>query len=755
VSTAEQATPSRESARSAQRVRRVAIIGNPNTGKSTLFNALTGLNARVGNYPGVTVEKKTGALAPGLELLDLPGTYSLAAHSPDEMVAVNVLLGGLDGEPRPDLVIVIADASNLQRNLFLATQVLETGLPVVLALNMVDAAKQAGITVDAEKLGAALGVPVIPTVASSGEGVQKLRDAIQVYLGTAPPQPKWTWPEPLAREIGALTQALSVDRFLAARALIDEGGAAEDVLCKKHDAARAALAQARARLKAAGQPPAKLEIQMRYAWIAQAIGPCMDRHPTGARLTDRLDHVLTHRLLGTLIFVALMTLVFVTIFVAAEPFMDQIEAGFTWLGKRAAAAFAGTSLEGGTLQSLVVKGVIAGVGGVLVFLPQIAFLFCFIALLEDCGYMARAAFLMDRVLRFCGLSGHSFIPMMSSFACAIPGIMATRTISNPRDRLTTMLIAPLMSCSARIPVYGILCDTFVPHEPLHGFLPALVFAAMYFVGILTAIPVALILKKTLLKGPTPPFVMELPPYRMPLLGSVWRRVWDASKAFTVRAGTVIFAITVVLWALLYFPHSKEIAVKYEDQRAFLRAEDLPEEETKARLAELDKQEAGAHLRNSVLGRAGHCIEPAVKPLGWDWRIGVAALASFPAREVVVSTLRIIYDLGPEEGGGAEEEGDGANEAAADGAAEAPPENADLAEKLQASTWPDGRKVYTLPVALGLMVFFALCAQCAATLVTIKKESGSWKWAVFTFVYMTALAYAGALLTYQVGTALLG
>ena len=742
----------RESGPSTQRTRRVAIIGNPNTGKSTLFNALTGQNTRVGNYPGVTVEKKTGTLGPGLELLDLPGTYSLAAHSPDELVAVRVLHGSQDGEPRPDLVVVIADASNLQRNLFLATQVLEVGLPVVLALNMIDAAKQVGITVDPEKLGAALGVPVIPTVASTGQGVQPLRDAIQRNLDADPPKPKWSWPVPLAQELDALTKSLNVDRFLAARALVDEGGAAEDLLCKKESAGRSALAEARARLKAAGHPPAKLEIQMRYAWIAQAIGPCQDRHPTGAHLTDRLDHVLTHRLLGSLIFVALMTLVFVTIFKLAAPFMDWIDTGFAWLGEQATAAFVGTALEGGALQSLAVDGVIAGVGGVLVFLPQIAFLFCFIALLEDCGYMARAAFLMDRVLRFCGLSGHSFIPMLSSFACAIPGIMATRTISNPRDRMTTMLVVPLMSCSARIPVYSILCNTFVPQEPLQGFLPALVFAAMYFVGILTAIPVALILKKTLLHGPPPPFVMEMPPYRRPLFASVRSRVWAASKAFTVRAGTVIFAIAVVLWALLYFPHSEAVTEKYESQRAVLQNENLTQEETTARLADLDKLETGEHLRNSVLGRAGHFIEPVVKPLGWDWRIGIAALASFPAREVVVSSLRIIYDLGPEESAAVGTLDPTVLNASAP---DAPPENADLAQKLQAATWPDGRKVYTLPVALGLMVFFALCAQCAATLVTIKKESGAWKWAVFTFVYMTTLAYVGALLTYQVGTALLG
>ncbi|MBI3829441.1 MAG: ferrous iron transport protein B [Planctomycetes bacterium] len=736
-----------QAAATGARVKRVAIIGNPNTGKTTLFNALTGLSARVGNYPGVTVEKKTGALAPGIELIDLPGTYSLAAHSPDEMVAVNVLHGDQDGEPRPDAIVVIADAGNLQRNLYLLTQVMEIGLPIVVALNMVDAAKQAGVTVDAKLLSAALGLPVVPTVASKGVGMNELREAVRSALNdAAPTKPLWAWPPSIKKEIDALTSACGIDAFLAGRALIDEGGSAEAALAaRKGENARKALHEARARLKAGGAPPAKLEIQMRYAWIGRTLAPCIDRQPAGPSLTDKLDRALTHRVLGSFIFVLLMTGVFVTIFVAARPLMDWIQAGFDWLGGELSAAFAGGSLEGGMLESLLVKGVIAGVSGVLVFLPQIAFLFLFIALLEDCGYMARAAFLMDRVLRFCGLSGHTFIPLMSSFACAVPGIMATRTISNQRDRFTTILIAPLMSCSARIPVYGLLCYAFVPHEPLYGLLPALVFAAMYFVGIAVAIPVALILKRTLLKGPTPPFVMELPPYKMPTPRVVWQRVWEASKAFTVRAGTAIFAISIVVWALLYFPRPHEIGVEYDAKRAAVRveypAEELRSEDQKKdlqdKLDELDKQETGAYLRASYMGRMGHFIEPAVRPLGWDWRIGIGALASFPAREVIVSTLRIIYDLGEESGG--DEEGS----------------RKELAERLQASTWPDGRKVYNLPVALSIMVFFALCAQCASTLVTIKKETGAWKWSAFTFFYMTGLAYVASFATYQIGMLLMG
>ncbi|HTL52306.1 MAG TPA: ferrous iron transport protein B [Planctomycetota bacterium] len=737
----------------AVRQRRIAILGNPNTGKSTLFNALTGLKARVANYPGVTVEKKVGPLAPGVDLIDLPGTYSLAAHSPDELVAVKVLHGDLagEGEPRPDLVVLIADASNLPRNLFLVTQVMEMGLPVVVALNMVDAAERTGIKVDAAKLALALGVPVIPTIASKSEGIAELRALLIAPALPTPPRRMWNLPAAMETEIATLAEQYGRDRFEAARALIDEGGALEahlSALQPLMDGATrlggaapatfgAAVQAARLRLTQGGVTPAKAEVQMRYGWIAAVAQPCIQRTAAeaGADATDRIDNWLTHRLFGSLIFIALMTLVFISIFLLAQPFMQWIDAGFGWLGHVAEAAFAGSSLEGGMLESMVIDGAIPGVGGVFVFLPQIAFLFMFVAILEDSGYMARAAFLMDRVLRFCGLSGHSFIPMMSSFACAIPGLMATRTIANPRDRLTTILIAPLMSCSARIPVYGLLCAAFVPRQPLHGMLPGLVFAAMYFVGIGTAVPVAWLLKKTLLKGPPPPFVLELPQYRVPIWSNVGLRVWEASKAFTIRAGTAIFAISLILWALLYFPHASRIAEKFDAQRTEVTTK-LPEgPEREDALAKVDHLEKGEYLRDSLLGRLGHGIEPAVMPLGWDWRIGIAALASFPAREVVVSTLRIIYDLGADE----DDEAAGQEK---------------LAQQLQASTWPDGRKVFTLPVALSIMVFFALCAQCAATLVTIKKESGSWKWAAFTFVYMTGLAYVGAFITYQVGTALM-
>jgi len=740
------------------KVRRIALIGNPNTGKTTLFNALTGLRQRVGNYPGVTVEKKVGAYSTSIELIDLPGTYSLAARSPDERVAVSVLLGAQEGEARPDAVVVIIDASNLQRNLYLLTQVIEIGLPVIVALNMIDLAEKAGVTIDVPALAKSIGVPVIPCVATRADGLNDLRKAIEAPPGQAI-QPGWAWPEGLAGEIKTLSDKFG-DGFLSARGLIDEGGAAEEMLAAKSKDALQMLSAARERLKSSQVKPAALEAQMRYGWIARQVGACTTRRPMGTPFTAKLDGILTHRFFGTLVFIVVMGLLFSSIFVLAKPIMDGIKACFDGLSAYVAGRFAGTASEGGALQSLLTKGIVDGIGSVMVFLPQIAFLFLFIAVLEDCGYMARAAFLMDRLLRFCGLSGHSFIPLMSSFACAVPGIMATRTIADRKDRLATILVAPLMSCSARIPVYALMIGAFIPAVKV-GFLPlqGLVFAAMYFVGILAAIPVAFLLKRTLLKGPAPIFLMELPTYKWPSPRTVLLRVWEASKAFTLRAGTIIFAFSVLIWALCYFPRSEETKKRYEEQREEAKAtlsDEAPEADAEApageatgaedekketpksplaeRLDELDRLEQGELLRNSAMGRAGQALEPFFKPLGWDWRIGMAALASFPAREVVVVTMGIIYDLGeiePDEEGAQKQ----------------------LSDKFRAATWPDGRPVYTIPVALSIMVFFALCCQCMATVVTIKRES-TWGWAIFAFTYMTALAYVGAFATFQIGTALL-
>jgi ferrous iron transport protein B len=735
---------------------RVAIVGNPNTGKSTLFSALAGIHQRVGNYPGVTVEKKIGHFRHDgrlFELVDLPGTYSLAPRSPDEMVAVDVLLGRHSNAEPPDVVLTIVDASNLERNLYLVSQVLSLGLPTVVALNMVDVARDRQLQIDVPSLSERLGVPVVAAQANRRVGLPDLKSALAAATDSPLLNVENPFPEAFqqqAHEFGAWLNERREKRlpaFLVERLLLDGDGYLERELLDGYAAEGAVkLCAAREALAAAGFPVPAVEAIARYDWISRVIDGAMCRPPGHTRTaSDRIDAVLTHKFFGTIIFVAVMALLFSSIFIFADPLMRVIDNGVGWLGSVVESA-----MPEGALQSLLVDGVIGGVGAVVIFLPQILILFFFIALLEDCGYMARAAFLMDRLMAGVGLSGKSFIPLLSSFACAIPGIMATRVIENRRDRFTTILIAPLMSCSARLPVYVILIGAFVPATRYLGGLvglQGLVLLAMYTIGVMVAIAVAWLLKKTLLRGETPPFVLELPSYKLPSLRMVARRMADRGWAFLVRAGTIIFAVAVVIWALAYYPRAeKQVAADvatlrtglenvvdgvqsgtpaYADASAQLAAFDEPEY--------LDHLTASLHQRYSFLGRAGKLVEPVVRPLGWDWRIGCAVIASFPAREVVMGVLGVIYQMGADVDVGSE--GD---------------QNR-LRQQLRTARWDDtGEKVYNLPVALSIMVFFALCAQCAATLAVIRRETNSWRWPLFTFTYMTVLAYCGALITYQVG-----
>lgn len=759
----------------ASRHRVVALVGNPNTGKTTLFNALAGMRQHTGNYPGVTVETKKGQLRfqeHTFDLIDLPGTYSLAPRSPDEMVAVDLILGRQAGEPRPDVVVSIVDASNLERNLYLTTQVLELGVPVVVALNMIDVAEGQGIHIDVERLSRQLGVPVVAIQANKRRGLEALKIAIAVASAGREPAVGPAFPEAFEREVVTLADAIGngISPFLARRVILDVGGYTEELLIHhghrggdQEDGLSALLASARQRLAGAGCTVPAIEARTRYAWIRTATTGCIQR-PAQRPITwtDRIDRVLTHKIFGTLVFLVLMFLVFQSIFEWARPLMKWVGAGKDLLAEATRAA-----LPAGPFTSLLVEGVIEGVGAVVIFLPQIVILFGFIAILEDCGYMARAAFLMDKLMARCGLSGKSFIPMLSSVACAVPGIMATRVIENRRDRLATILTAPLMSCSARLPVYILLIGAFLPvrsdgnPDGYPRWVPGMTMFAMYAIGLVLAPLVALLLKRTLLRGETPVFIMEMPMYKMPSPRLIVRRMVDSGWAFLRRAGTLILASMVVVWALLYFPYVDEQGRSYEqliaeqdesvadikeglaksDLSAELARRELPSEQSqRLESAEERINELQAEWKSrSYLGRMGRWIEPAVKPLGWDWKIGMAALASFPAREVVVGTLGIIYHQGKVD---TEEIRSSTNVG-----------ETGLAKAMIAAEWENepGRKVFTVPVALSLMVFFALCCQCASTLAVIRRETRSWGWPAFTFVYMTVLAYVGALATYQLSS----
>lgn len=774
----------------AKRTLTVALLGNPNTGKSTLFTALVGIRQRVGNYPGVTVEKKTGQMeyaGARYELVDLPGLYSLAARSRDEMVAVDLMLGRLKGTAPVDAVVCIVDAANLPRNLYLLSQVLEFGLPTVVALNMIDVAADRGVRVDAARLAERLGVPVVPVQANRRIGVGELRAALAGAIERHVAAVASPLPEAVEKEVRRLAPFFThtaagegapgrLPRCLLQRLLLDAEGYLERVLLVHGDgSAHQALALARARLVEAGCGVPGVEPAARYEWIRGALeGVLVEPKQFRTTASDRIDRVLTHRLWGTIFFVLLMVVVFQAVFVWARPMMDAIDAGASAVG-----GWVQAWMAPGALESLLVDGVIGGVGGVLVFLPQILILFLFIGILEDCGYMGRAAYLMDRLMVRVGLSGKSFIPMLSSFACAIPGIMAARVIEDERDRLTTIVVAPLLTCSARLPIYAMLIAAFVPPETYLGgrlSLQGLTLLALYVLGIGMAVVVALVLKRTILRGSTPAFVMELPSYKWPSVRTVAYRVAERAWLFLRCAGTMILAVSIIVWAALYYPHDAEevegpfrpqarqvaqrmgpIAqgdAELETVRAELSAAEGPlgpaiaagiaridelspasgaDEEIRVELARLDHEIAGAYQRQSLLGQLGRSIEPVFRPLGWDWRIGAAVIAAFPAREIVVATLGVIYNLG-EDVESQTEEG-----------------TTQLHRRLRSVTW-DGtdRKVFNLPVALSIMVFFALCAQCAATLAVIKRETNSWRWPLFTFTYMTVLAYVGAMLTYQVG-----
>jgi ferrous iron transport protein B len=731
----------------------VVLTGNPNCGKTTLFNALTGLRAKVGNYAGVTVERKEGRLLDtspdlGMKVLDLPGTYSLSPQSLDEQISRDVLLHRLPELPAPTLVVIVVDASNLQRNLYYATQVIELGYPTLIALNMIDVAEENGHQIDFATLAQSLGVPVLPVVASSGRGVPALRQHTFSLLqagspGQLTPRRFGELPGPLANETRGIAELLAAafqERRTQATAeallILNNEKALASSLKHYPEPILQAVAAARHRLEALGIDWRGVPIEARYASIMaihQAV--VTETHTNQETFSDKLDRILTHKVWGTLIFITIMAVMFQSIFSFARIPMDAIQAVVDWIG-----GAVGRTLPPGDLNSLLVGGVIAGVGAVIVFLPQILLLFLFIGLLEDTGYMARAAFLMDRLMSKVGLHGKSFIPMLSSFACAIPGIMATRTIESPKDRLVTILVAPLMSCSARLPVYTLLIAACIPDQRVFGIfrLSGLTMLSMYLLGIVVALLMAWLFKKTLLKGETPMLIMELPPYKRPLARIVVRHMWDRSRLFLRRAGTVILGINILLWFLASYPRSEEITRQFDAQRNAILATAVPgptapqalESSRSEKLAALDQEENGAKLRYSFAGRMGRLIEPAIRPLGFDWKMGIGIISSFAAREVFVSTMSTVYNLGK----------------GADSQAITP----SLAKTLREQTRPDGTMVYTALTAVTLMVFYVFALQCVSTVAIVRRETNSWKWPAFQWLYMAVLAWVLAFVTYQGG-----
>ncbi len=769
--------------------KRIALVGNPNTGKTTLFNSLTGLNLKVSNYPGVTVERKVGRFTIGsreFDIVDLPGTYSLSAHSPDEMVVTDILLNQQSGEEPVDLVIAIVDASNLNRHFYLVSQLFELDLPIIIALNMMDIAEGRGIQIDVEGLSKRLGVPIVPMCANHGRGIEELRTCIdeleenKTYL----PREKALFPEHFRQSLQELrvwltSQEKKNDRLIPEpelfRAFVDEKGIFEKRLVKNYGTDfQHKLEEMRQEVKNSRTLSA-MEAKIRYNWIASVLNGFVTypKEPV-LHTSDKIDRILLHKVYGTAIFLLMIALIFQSIFSWATPVMDAIDGLFSAL-----AFFVTTWMSEGMLRSMITDGVISGVGGVMIFLPQIVILFFFIAILEDCGYLPRAAALMDRLLYRFGLSGQSFIPMLSSFACAVPGIMATRTISDRHSRLLTILILPLMSCSARLPVYLIFIAAFVPNQTVLGNwlnLQGLALLGMYLIGTLFALLMALLFKTTMMRGKPSYFILEMPTYKWPVPRTVMLYVYARAMDFILRAGTIILCVSIIVWAFAYFPHPDSIAQKYErlreqEQRNMVQ-ETLPKliaiqpdsfhssmdtenlQETiesnsvfqspapntpaaevmdeyqnyRNAIDKINAAENGEYVRQSMLGRMGRWIEPVVEPLGWDWRIGMATLASFPARELVVAALSTILNIGVEE----QESPGGLREAIIDAKRE------------------DGAPLFNLAVVFSLMVFFALCCQCAATLATIKRETNSWKWPLFTFGYMTVLAYGCALVTYQLG-----
>ncbi len=703
---------------SAKKNLKIALVGNPNSGKTTLFNLLTGLNQRTGNFPGVTVDKKSGTMklpnGKQAELIDLPGTYSIYPKTLDEQIVQEVLLDK-DHDQHPDTIIVVADASNLKRNLLLFTQIRDLNIPMVLVLNMMDVADRRQLNIDLRGLSIDLGVKIIPTNSHSGAGVEALKNILSQPLIHSK-KPFYQVKSLAEKTIEDIKTEFNLDEDYRAYQY-----AQQNVRLKfLEETERQKIEEIKKENGFYDVPTQSQETLGRYALISDIVDRNIKNSSESGKptLSQRIDRVTTHKVFGYLIFISLLMLIFQAIFAWAEGPMDIIEGALASFSNWVKGA-----LPEGVINDLITDGIIAGLAGVLVFIPQIAILFGFISLLEESGYMSRAVFLMDRVMRNFGLNGKSVVPLVSGMACAIPAIMATRNIDSWKDRLITIFVTPFMSCSARLPVYTLLIALVVPDHYVLGIfnLKGLVLAALYLLGFFAAILSAWAMKFILKTKTRGYFIMELPGYKIPQWKNVGLTIFEKSKTFVVEAGKVIIAISILLWVLASYGFSD----KFNNAGTYVK-EQLPPNTTDA---EYDIAINAYKLEHSIIGSFGKFIEPAIEPLGYDWKIGIALITSFAAREVFVGTMSTIYSIGADE-----------------------EDELTIREKLSKEINPKtGLPMYTMAVGFSLMVFYAFAMQCMSTVAVVYRETKGWKWPIIQVVYMTAVAYLSALVTYQIFT----